>query len=384
MMTSRERITTAFRNKKPDRVPVSPELWDVIPIKVSGRPFYEFSGTSFGKIPLWKAQLDAYRYFDCEAWIPVESGPSDRQKKITESESYFINKDLVQTNVIYRTSKGNMKEVKHSVFDYDLWAVKKPVEDLFKDMPKLEEYFFDDPVKLDYSEIEEAYNKTGDAGICEGIVGNTFFEFLTIFRGGGAVQVILDLNDYPDYFRPIQERYIEFLSGIAVEIVKNTSVDGLFLNCGSSTTTVIGPDFFRKWDIPLIKAIGSIAKKHNKIFHYHLHGKGRALLDDLVEAGIDIICPLEEHPRGDFNLSEVKEKFGGNLALKGNIDPFFPLRDGNPEDVEKKVVECIKTAGKDGGFTLASGDGVLKETPFENIFTMVEATKRYGEYCVDS
>ena len=38
-MTPKERITLAFQNKQPDRVPVSPELWDVIPIKVSGRPF---------------------------------------------------------------------------------------------------------------------------------------------------------------------------------------------------------------------------------------------------------------------------------------------------------------------------------------------------------
>ena len=64
-MTPKERITLAFKNKKPDRVPVSPELWDVIPIKVSGRPFYEYSQTSFGKLPLWQAQLEAYKFFNC-------------------------------------------------------------------------------------------------------------------------------------------------------------------------------------------------------------------------------------------------------------------------------------------------------------------------------
>ncbi|MCK4924396.1 MAG: hypothetical protein KAS61_05450 [Spirochaetes bacterium] len=35
-MTRKERITAAFRNEKPDRVPVSPEPWDVIPIRGSG------------------------------------------------------------------------------------------------------------------------------------------------------------------------------------------------------------------------------------------------------------------------------------------------------------------------------------------------------------
>jgi uroporphyrinogen decarboxylase len=379
-MTPKERITTAFRNKKPDRIPVSPELWDVIPIKVSGRPFYEIGATSFGKIPLWNAQLDAYRYFNCEAWIPVEPLPSNRQKSMLDSKSYFVNPELIRTDNLYKTSKGFMKEVKHSVYDYDLWPIEKPVKNLFEDMPKLEEYYFDDPSRLDFSEILKAYEKTGDSGICEGIIGNTFFEFITQYKEGGAVQVLLDLNDYPDYFKPIRDRYIDYMAGIAEEIVKNINVDGIFINCGTSSLDTISPNLFTKWDLPLFERLGRVAKENNKIFHYHLHGMGRALLDDLVRAGVSLICPLEGPPRGDFDLAEVKKKFGDRLALKGNIDPFFPLRDGTIEDVERKAIECIKIAGKNGGFVLSSGDGVLKETPFENIFAMVEVGKKYGKY----
>ncbi len=200
-MTPKDRITAAFRNEKPDRVPVSPELWDVIPYRVSGRPFYEFSGTSFGKTPLWKAQLDAYKYFECEAWVPVEPGPSKRQQGMVESKSYFINDDTIRTDVVYKTSKGDLYETKYSCFDYDLWSKESAVKDVFEDIPKLEDFFFDDPEALDYSEIERAYNETGDYGICEGIIGNTFYEFLTFFREGGAVQVIFDLHENRDYFK---------------------------------------------------------------------------------------------------------------------------------------------------------------------------------------
>lgn len=376
-MTPKERITLAFQNKKPDRVPVSPELWDVIPIKVSGRPFYEFSATSFGKFPLWKAQLEAYKFFECEAWIPVEPGPSERQKSMVSANSYFINPDLIQTDIIYKTSKGNLKEVKHSVFDYDMWSLKRPIEDLFTDMPKYEEYFFDDPSNLDYETINEAYKETGNYGICEGIVGNTFFEFLTLAREGGAVQVIFDLNDNPQFFKPIMERYVDYLSEIAESIIKNTKVDGIFLNCGSSVLTVISPEMFKKWDLPLIEKIGKIAKKYNKIFHYHLHGKGRAFIDDLVNSGVNMICPFEKPPRGDFDIIEIKQKYKDNLAVKGNIDPFF-LEKASAQEIEDEVKKLITSIGKDGGFTLASGDGVLKNTPFENIKAMVDACKKYG------
>jgi hypothetical protein len=379
-MTPKQRITAAFKNKKPDIVPVSPELWDVIPLRVSGRPFWEVGGTSFSKIPLWKAQLDAYEFFGCESWIPVEPGPSSRQINMITSDSYFKNPGLIVTEVYYKTSKGAMHEVKHSVFDYDMWALERPVKNLFEDMPKFEEYFFGDPEDLDYSLIEAAFVKTGESGICEGIIGNTFFEFLAMIREGGAVQVILDLNDYPDFFIPIRDRYISYLSAIAEQIILQTSVEGVFLNCGTSSLDTVSPELFKKWDLPLLQSIGRITAQYDRIFHYHLHGTGRAILEDIVASGVNMICPLESRPRGDFDLAEVKNRFGDKLALKGNIDPFFPLRDGSELDIENAVVECIKAAGSDGGFTLATGDGVLKDTPFKNIFAMVEAGRKHGKY----
>ena len=124
-MTPKERITTAFAHGKPDRVPISPELWDVIPIKVSGRPFWEAGGTCFSKVPLWQIQLEAYKYFDCEAWISVEPGISERQKSMLDISSIFQNPDLIVTETVYKNPKGSLHEIKHSVFDYDLWPAFK-------------------------------------------------------------------------------------------------------------------------------------------------------------------------------------------------------------------------------------------------------------------
>ena len=257
-MTRKDRITAAFRNCKPDRVPVSPELWDVIPIRVSGRPWHELSATSYGKLPLWKAQLDAYRYFDCEAWIPVEPGPSIRQKGMVQAHSVRLNDDLIETTIAYSTGRGTLQEVKHSCFDYDLWSIDPPVKDPFRDVPVMLEYFLGDPHELDYDEVNRAWDETGDQGICEGIVGNTFFEFLTMFRSGGAVQVVLDLYDHADFFLDIQKSYIAYLTGIAEELCRNTQVEGIFLNCGSSTLNVIGPELFSTWDLPLVREVARV------------------------------------------------------------------------------------------------------------------------------
>jgi uroporphyrinogen decarboxylase len=378
-MTAKERITLVFRNEEPDRVPVSPELWDVIPIRVSGRPFWEVSGTSFGKKPLWQAQLEAYRFFGCEAWIPVAPGPSKRQTEMVRSRDIFDSEELIKTDMEYVTSQGVLHETKLSAPDYDLWSSEAAVKDVKRDFPALEEFFFEDPESLDYTEICRAYEQTGDDGICEGIVGDSFFEFVTLFREGGAVQAIYDLHDFPEYFTGLRQRYMEYMSCIAESICRRTPADGIFLNCGSSNTKIISPDFFRTWDIPVIESVAAVAERHGKIFHYHLHGQGAAMMDDLHAAGVTVICPFEPPPKGDFVLAEMKQRYGSSISIKGGLDPFL-LCSGKKQEIEKAAQKCIEDAGDGGGYTLATADGVLKETPFENIRLLVKIGKEFGRY----
>jgi len=379
-MTPRDRITAAFRGEQPDRVPVSPELWDAIPIRVSGRPFHEFSGTRFGRTPLWRAQLEAYRFFGCEAWVPVEPGPSARQQAQVEVRSELEGGgEVIRTEVRYRGAGRELVAVKLSCCDYDLWNQAAPVRELERDLPVIEEVFCEDPGELDYAPLRAAYDAAGDAGICEGIVGNTFFEFLALHREGGAVQAILDLADRPDYLRAVRGRYEEFLAGVAEAICDRTPVEGLFLNCGSSSLNIVSPALFAEWDLPVVRAVAEVARRRGRIMHYHLHGRGRALLDGLVEAGVTMTCPLESPPKGDFVLREVKERFGRRLALKGGIDPFL-LCAGSDAEIEAQVLRSLEAAAAGGGFTLATGDGVLKDTEFGRIRLLVELAGRYGTY----
>ena len=42
-MTSKERMLTALQNGKPDRVPVAPDIFNMIPCKLTGRPYWKSS-----------------------------------------------------------------------------------------------------------------------------------------------------------------------------------------------------------------------------------------------------------------------------------------------------------------------------------------------------
>jgi uroporphyrinogen decarboxylase len=98
------------------------------------------------------------------------------------------------------------------------------------------------------------------------------------------------------------------------------------------------------------------------------------------ETDLSCINPLEEPPMGDCNLAELKSRFGGKICLMGNLHTTDVMLMGSAEDVEWISRKAIEDAGSGGGFILSTGDQCGRDTPDENIFTMVEVARNYGRY----
>nr|MBC8389838.1 hypothetical protein [Actinomycetota bacterium] len=63
-----------------------------------------------------------------------------------------------------------------------------------------------------------------------------------------------------------------------------------------------------------------------------------------------------------------------------NVDSShtLPLRD--KEEVVKETKECIKIGAPGGGYILASDSDIRDDMPVENVLTMFETGRKYGEY----
>ena len=66
-MTSRQRMLTAMRNGIPDRVPVAPDMSNMIPCRMTGRPFWDIY--LYQDPPLWQAYIAAAKHFGIDGWI---------------------------------------------------------------------------------------------------------------------------------------------------------------------------------------------------------------------------------------------------------------------------------------------------------------------------
>jgi uroporphyrinogen decarboxylase len=238
-----------------------------------------------------------------------------------------------------------------------------------------------DPGKCDFREIKDAIAGTGEKGIVTAFVGKLFFDYIASAIEGGSTQAIYIFTDQADYLIDLQQRYIKFMEEMAEAVILNTKPDAIFIENGYSSIGIINPDMYRQWDIPVIKAVSQIARKYNVLLHVHQHGPCYPILNDLINAGVNLVDPLERPSSGDIHdLAAVKKQYGKKLALRGNMHSHEVLLRGTPSEVEAQVKECIAGAGERGGYILATGDGTIIGTPFKNIEAMISAGRKYGHY----
>ena len=64
-MTSRERLLTVLNGRIPDCVPVSPDFSNMIPARLTGKPFWDLY--LYNDPPIWQAYIDAAKRFNIDS-----------------------------------------------------------------------------------------------------------------------------------------------------------------------------------------------------------------------------------------------------------------------------------------------------------------------------
>jgi len=98
--------------------------------------------------------------------------------------------------------------------------------------------------------------------------------------------------------------------------------------------------------------------------------------NDLAQTKIAAIHPLQR--TAGMDLRTVKEKYGKQWCIIGNIDSSRTLPFGTPTDVAAEVKEAIDIAAPGGGYILASDHSLHDGIPVENIVEMFRTGREYG------
>jgi len=143
---------------------------------------------------------------------------------------------------------------------------------------------------------------------------------------------------------------------------------------GAQTGPFISPRAYRELYKPRHKAINDWIHENTEWkTYFHTCGSMVELYDDLIEAGVDIVNPVQISAEG-MAPQALKDRFGDRLVFwGGGVDTQHVLPFGTPEKVAEQVKANVRILGKGGGFVFAAVHNVQSGVPVENLKAMFKA-----------
>lgn len=378
-MTKRERMMLALSNKTPDRVPCAPDISNMVPCRLTGRNFQEIYVRS--NPPLWKAYLDAVRYYDIDGWFCYGEIDYKSENVCTAgSKIYSENGNEIIWTVIH-TPKGDINQKVCCYPGNPPTIVEKYIKDFKEDFEKIK-YLFPRVTGYDDTVYRQQVKELGEDGIMAvGLFPPGFQVFLNYFQGNLEAMTYA-YYDEPALFDELIEIYVKNMED-QLEIIAEIKPDSV-LTGGSGSITLQSNELFDKMCLPHLKKISKVCSEAGIISGVHSCGKEEYLIKQCaLHTGINYVNPLEIPPMGDCGLFDIKQKYGGKLALMGNLHTTNVMLRGSVKDVRQSSLQAILDAGEGGGFVLSTGDQCGRDTPDENIREMVKVCKEFGNYPLD-
>jgi uroporphyrinogen-III decarboxylase len=108
----------------------------------------------------------------------------------------------------------------------------------------------------------------------------------------------------------------------------------------------------------------------------HCCGGCEPLIEGFIEAGFDILNPVQTSAKG-MDPKRLVEKYGGRIVFwGGGADTQKTLPFGTPEDVRQEVAERLRVFGAKSGFVFNTVHNIQCNTPVQNVLAMFEALGR--------
>ena len=144
---------------------------------------------------------------------------------------------------------------------------------------------------------------------------------------------------------------------------------------GTQESLLMSPAAFRRFLKPGMTKMADLVHSYGvKVFH-HDDGACRPMIPDLIEAGIDVLNPIQWRCRG-MDREGLARDFGRHLVFHGAVDNQLTLPFGTPDDVRREVRENLRIFSRCRGYVVASCHNIQPNTPTANVVAMYEASRK--------
>jgi uroporphyrinogen decarboxylase len=389
-MTGKERIHQALNHKEPDRVPYDLAGTTVTSItKNAYLRAMQFRGLS---LKIGNEEIDPIQQIvtpieENLVFLKADTRRIGAHRIIDYHESKRVNGSVIEVTDFYgcnwRFDPGK---------DFYFNMVSSPLEKfetLSGALPHLPRTNWNTYIPQLQRQLEEQITQVG--GFCGIADRNTAGLTENSLRIRGYENWFMDTVIDPEGVEALLDvivedkiRYWDAIFGWALETGNENKIR-VISECddlGSQKSTILDASVLRQMVIPRFKIIFSHIKKrmpHVKIF-MHSCGAIREIIPDLIEAGLDILNPVQFTAAG-MDLKSLKKDFGDVLTFwGGGVDTQSTLNKGNPELIRDEVKKIMDIMAPGGGFVFAPVHNIQDDVSAENFWAMWDALQEFGKY----
>jgi len=349
-MNRRDRLMATMRGEPVDRPPVC---------------FYEINGLTQNR-----TDADRFNVYSDPSWHPLLDLAAEKTDRIVLNGIPFINTSPDPLNPLTTTEKWTdengssftrtsirlddrtltrlMRRDPDVNTTWELEPLLKGVDDFkaWLDLPRQE--FSGEPDTGKFLEHEKAL---GDTGIAAVDTADPLCCVAPLFEMGEYT--IIGLTENALMHRALEKVAAYLLP--ATEAVAKALPGRLWRICGPeyASPPYLPPNLFEEYVTRYVTPMVEVIQKHGGFARVHSHGKLKDVLPHIAATGCTGLDPIEPPNQGDVELSYVREHYGGQMVLFGNIEAS-DIENMPTEKFAGKVEKAIAegTAGEGRGFVL--------------------------------
>lgn len=379
-MTPRERVRAALNHQEPDRVPIA------------------LGGSA--------QHLAEQRYVVLRNHFDVEDIPRRLLVGFYTTPDYNPVLDQLGTDIRYIHIRPPQNFVHNSLLDKDQfveftdeWGITHrfstghyelagaPLADSFSEQgintfPWPDAY---DPTRVEgvAEEVKHLYEETDYALALHRPVYGNLWEMAKLLLGmeKALMAVILEPEMLGRLFWKLAEVQFGFYDAMLEIVGPYIEYLEMAEDLGTNLGPMFSPEFYRDVMKPVhIQFIKQIKDKAPGVkVLLHNDGAIREFLPDIIEAGFDILNPIESHLPG-MDPAGLKRDFGDALVFQGGVNVKEILPKGTEEEIRTEVRKRIEEMGPDGGYILGPTHNLSNDIPLENILIFFKAGLELGKY----
>lgn len=213
------------------------------------------------------------------------------------------------------------------------------------------------------------------------VIGCNLFEWGTFLRriDNFCMDLVAEPAKVEALLDALMERHLAGLEKTCRAVGDVADVIRFGDDLGTNGGPFMSPKTYQQLFKPRHKMLCDYVHTHTKMKTFlHSCGSIRALLPDLIEAGFDVINPVQTSCKG-MEAEGLKTDFGKDICFwGGGCDTKSVLPKGTPREVKDDVKRRLEVFMSGGGFVFNTVHNILPEVPPQNIMAMFEAVQDFN------